>query len=248
MEGSNHSGKHYPPYSAFMQFDEVLVTGATGLLGPHVCRALIGNGFLPRLLVREGAEERIEPDLRERCRVSLGDVTNRESVVEVGAQGTSAIVHLAGAWKEDPRRGITFEEAHVHATANVLYAASYWGIERLIFVSAAGARIGDPVPYFDARGKAEALVRDACLYWTVFRPAPWYDLRDGKPRVSTGYLEDLAAAIAGSVDRDDTIGRVFEDASTDRFPWEELSGYSGTRLTQGTDRESHRPSPSGFPG
>lgn len=34
-------------YGAFMQYYEVFVTGGTGLLGPHVCRALIGHGFLP---------------------------------------------------------------------------------------------------------------------------------------------------------------------------------------------------------
>ena len=209
-------------YSAFMQYNEVFVTGGTGLLGGHVCRALIGHGFLPRLLVRTGSEERIAPDVRERCRVTPGDLAVRESV-EMAAQGTSAIVHLAGVWKEQPRRGITFEKAHVHATANVLYSASVWGIGRLIFISVAGARPGDPVPYLDARGRTERLVRGADLSWTVFRPAPWYDLRDGKPRVSTEYLEGLAGAIAESVQRQDTVGRVYEDASTDRFPWEKLS-------------------------
>ena len=209
-------------YSAFMQYKEVFVTGGTGLLGRYVCPSLIGHGFLPRLFVRLGSEGRIAPDVRERCRVTPGELTVRESV-EMGAQGTSAIVHLAGVWKEQPRRGITFEEAHVHATANVLHSASVWGIRRLIFVGAAGARPGDPVPYLDARGRAEALVRGADLSWTVFRPAPLYDLRDGKPRVSTEYLKELAEAIAGSVRRQDTVGRAYEDASTGRFPWEELS-------------------------
>jgi uncharacterized protein YbjT (DUF2867 family) len=209
-------------YSAFMQYNEVFVTGGTGLLGRHVCRALIDHGFLPRLLVRTGSEGWIAPDVRERCRVTPGDLTVRESV-EMGAQGTSAIVHLAGAWKEQPQRGITFEKAHVRATANVLSSASLWGIRRLIFISVAGARPGDPAPFLDARGRAEALVREADLSWTVFRPSPWYDLRDGKPRVSTEYLEELAGAVAESVQRQDTVGRVYEDASTDRFPWGRLS-------------------------
>jgi len=205
-------------YSAFMQYNEVFVTGGTGLLGRHVCRALIGHGVLPRLLVRTGSEGKIDPDVRERCRVTPGDLTVREGV-EMGAQGTSAIVHLAGVWKEQPRRGITFEKAHVHGTVNVLHAASAWRIDRLIFIGVEGARPGDPVPYLDARGRAEALVRGADLSWTVFRPSPWYDLRDGKPRVSTEYLKGLAGAIAASVHRRDTVGRAYEDASTDRFPW-----------------------------
>jgi hypothetical protein len=57
----------------------------------------------------------------------------------------------------------------------------------------------------------------------VIRTPPWYDLRDGKPRVSTEYLEELAGAIAESVQREDTVGRTYEDASTDRFRWKELS-------------------------
>jgi uncharacterized protein YbjT (DUF2867 family) len=206
-------------YSAFMQYNEVFVTGGTGPLGIHACRALIGRGFLPRLLVRLASERRIPPDIRERCRVTPGDVTIRESV-EMGAQGTWAIVHLAGAWKEDPRTGITFEEEHVHATANVLHAASAWGIRRVIYVSTAGARPGDAERYLDAKGRAEAMVRGADLSWTVFRPAPWYDLRSGKQRVSAEYLKTVAEAIADSVRREDTAGSIYEHASTERFPWE----------------------------
>ncbi|MGZ8441481.1 MAG: hypothetical protein ACXWXD_11980, partial [Candidatus Deferrimicrobiaceae bacterium] len=99
-------------YSAFMQYKEVLVTGGTGPLGRFVCPSLIGHGFLPRLFVRLGFEGGIAPDVRERCRVTPGELTVRESV-EMGAQGTSAIVHLAEIWKEQPPRGIPFEEAHV---------------------------------------------------------------------------------------------------------------------------------------
>jgi uncharacterized protein YbjT (DUF2867 family) len=209
-------------YSAFMQYNEVLVTGGTGLLGRHVCLALIGRGILPRLLVRPGSEGKIAPDFRDRCRVTPGELTVRESV-EMGAQGTSAIVHLAEVWKEQPRRGVTFEDANVHATANILHSASVWEIRRVIFVGVAGARAGDPDPYLDARGRAEALVRGSDRLWTVFRSAPWYDLRDGSPRVSTEYLKELAEAIAGSVHREDTVGRVYEAASTDRSPWQELS-------------------------
>ena len=209
-------------YSAFMQYNEVFVTGGAGLLGRHVARALIGQGFLPRLFLRTEPKGGIDPDVRERCRVTRGDLTVLESV-EMGAQGTSAIVHIAGAWTENLRRGISFEMSHVHATANILSSASAWGIDRLIFISVAGARPGDPVPFLDAKGRAEELVRRSDLSWTVFRPSPWYDVRDGKQRVSPEYLQELAGAIAESVYRQDTIGRVYEDAGTNRFPWGKLS-------------------------
>jgi uncharacterized protein YbjT (DUF2867 family) len=207
-------------YSPFMQYNEVFVTGGTGPLGIEVCRALLGQRFLPRLLARLGSEWKIPPDIRERCRVTPGDVTVRESV-EMGIQGTMAVVHLAGAWKELPRMGITFEKEHVRAAANILQAASAWKIGRMVYVSVAGARPGDAERYLDAKGRAEAMVRDSDLSWTVFRPTPWYDLRSGKPRVSPEYLKSVAVAVADSIHRKDTVGRIYEGASTERFPWEE---------------------------
>ena len=194
-------------YSSFMQYNEVLVTGGTSLPGGHVCRAMADRGVLPRLMVRLGSEGRIPEDLRERCRVTLGDATVREAV-EFAAQGTGAIVHLAGPWKESPKKGITFEEGHVHATRNILHAAGVWGIRRLIYLSVDGARPGEPVPFLSAKGRAEELVKASDLDWTVFRPAPWYDLRDGKPRASAKELEELATAISFSLPRQDTYRRV----------------------------------------
>ena len=82
-------------YSAFMQYNEVFVTGGTRLLGQYVCRALIGQGFLPRLFVRQGSEGRIAPYVRERCRVTWGDLTVRE-YAEMGAQGTRFRTSMPG--------------------------------------------------------------------------------------------------------------------------------------------------------
>ncbi|OGP78149.1 MAG: hypothetical protein A2Z26_05715 [Deltaproteobacteria bacterium RBG_16_66_15] len=209
-------------YSLFMQYNEVLVTGGTGLAGQHVCRALIEAGMLPRLFVRPGSEEKVPEEIRNRCRTTLGDLTVRE-FAEQAAQGTSAIVHIAGTWKESPKEGITFEEAIVHATRNVLHAAREWGIRRVVQVSVAGAQPGAPVPFLDAKGRAEEMVRGSGIDWTVFRPAPWYDLRDGKPLASAAYLQSLAAAVADALGREDTFGRSFEAEGSDRFPWERRS-------------------------
>lgn len=196
-------------YSSFMQYNEVLVTGGTGLAGPYVCRALLDRGVLPRLFVRPKSEGKIPPEIRSKCRVSPGDLTVRE-FVELGAQGTSAIVHLGGAWKESRKEGVVFEQAIVHATGNVLHAAKAWGIGRLIYGSVTGARPGDPVPFLDAKGRAEESVRNSGLAWTVFRTEPFYDLRDGRIRVTAEYLQDFAAGVADALFLDDAIGCIFE--------------------------------------
>jgi uncharacterized protein YbjT (DUF2867 family) len=203
-------------YSTFMQYDEVLVTGGTGLPGGSVCRAIADRGYLPRLMVRLGSEGRIPGEIRQRCRVTLGDATVREAV-EMAAQGTWAIVHLAGPWRESPKKGITFGEGHVHATRNILHAAGVWGIRRLIYGSVDGARPESPAAFLSAKGRSEELVKASDLDWTVFRPAPWYDLRDGRPRASAKELEDLAMAISQALPRQDTYRRVFGPEELDRL-------------------------------
>jgi len=154
----------------FLDYREVLVTGGTGFLGRHVCRALIARGHLPRLLVRVGSEDRIPEDIRRASRVTPGDVTNRE-FVENAAQSTKAIVHLAGIIREFPARGVTFEKVHVDATGHAVHAAKAWGIPRFVHVSALGAAPGGPGSFFDSKGKAEEIVRRSGLSWTVFRPS-----------------------------------------------------------------------------
>lgn len=196
------------------------------MAGPPVCRALIARGALPRLIVRPESERKIPPEIRKRCRVTLGDLTVRE-FAENAAQGTSAIVHLAGSWKESHKGGGSFEEAIVHATDNVIHAAKVWGIARLLHLGTAGANPGDPMSFLDAMGKAEERVRNSGLSWTVFRPEPFYDLGDGTVRVTDGYLDDLGAAIAGALFRDDAIGCVYET-----FGGESGSGRSHERATR----------------
>lgn len=246
----------------FLQYNEVLVTGGTGFVGRHVCRALIERGFLPRLMVRVGSEERIPQDIRDRCRVTPGDVTIREDV-ENAVQGTDAIVHLVGIIREFPARGVTFEELHVHATRNVVDAAARWGIERLVHMSALGARPGGPTKYFDTKGRAEEIVRRSGLAWTVFRPsvifgpgdafvnelarairlAPFIPVPgDGSYRLQPVYAGDVARAFAEAAARPEFAGRAFDVGGPDAFSYDGLldaiAGSMGRRA-----RKVHVPLP-----
>jgi len=217
-------------YSAFMDYGEILVTGGTGFLGSHVVRALIARGFLPRLLVRVGSESRIPEDIRSACRVTLGDATDPESV-ENAAQGTSAIVHLAGIVREYPGKGITFDRLHVTATRNAVKAARRWEISRFVHVSALGARPGGSGAFFDSKGRGEEIVKESELRWTVFRPSAIFGPGDrfidtlvrvlgrspvaavpgdGRVRFQPVFVGDVAYAIADAVARPRTEGRSFD--------------------------------------
>lgn len=225
-----------------MDYREVLVTGGTGFVGTHLSRALIARGFLPRLLVREGSEGKIPADVRSACRVTPGDVTNRESV-EFAAQGTTAIVHLVGIIREFPERGITFERLHVAATRNVVDAARRWEIPRLIHMSALGSRPGGPTGYFDSKGRAEEYVRQSGLSWTIFRPsvifgpgdqfvnvlagilgkAPFVPVPgDGSHRLQPVFIGDVVKGFGDAVMRPELKGRTFEVGGPQRLTYNEL--------------------------
>ncbi len=225
-----------------MNYREVFVTGGTGYVGTHVCRALIARGFLPRLLVRPESESRIPEDIRKGSRITLGDVVNRESV-ENAAQGTMAVVHLVGIIREFPTRGITFERLHVTATRNAVDAARLWGIPRFIHMSALGAQAGGPTGYFDSKGRAEDLVRRSGLRWTIFRPsvifgpgdmflnelagilkmAPLMPVPgDGKYRLQPVFVGDVAKGFADALLRPDTETGIFEVGGPERFSYNEL--------------------------
>ncbi|PWB66993.1 MAG: nucleoside-diphosphate sugar epimerase [Deltaproteobacteria bacterium] len=225
-----------------MDYREVLVTGGTGFVGTHVCRALIARGYLPRLLVREGSEGRIPADVRSACRVTPGDVTNRESV-EYAVQGTMAVVHLVGIIREIPKQHVTFERLHVIATRNVVDAARRWEVSRLIHMSALGALPGGPTGYFDTKGRSEEIVRQSGIPWTIFRPSVIFGpgdqfinelagiLRiapvvpvpgDGTFRLQPVFIGDVAKGFTDALLAPGTEGKVFDVGGPERFSYNEL--------------------------
>jgi 2-alkyl-3-oxoalkanoate reductase len=104
----------------------VLVTGASGMYGGGVARALTDRGDRVTVLQRRpaGLNGAIE---------HLGDITDPD-VVARAVEGQDGVVHLAarvsivGAWPE-------FERVNVDGTAVVLEAARSAGVERFVFVS-----------------------------------------------------------------------------------------------------------------
>lgn len=238
----------------FLDYGEVLVTGGTGFLGRYVLRVMLSRGILPRLLVHTGPADRIPDDIRRSCRVTPGDIANRESVRNA-AQSTEAIIHLAGIIREDPDKGSTFEKVHVDGTRNAVLAAREWNIPRFVHVSVLGADARDPNRYFDTKGRAEEIVRRSDLSWTIFRPSLIFgpgdrlvsELRRSVaqaplfPVPGTGdfplqpvFAGDVAKGIVDCLSRPGTEGAAFDVAGPERFAYGELidriAAATGTRV------------------
>jgi NADH dehydrogenase len=145
----------------------VLVTGAAGMVGTHLCRELVKSGWRVRALVRDSAKavSRLgHLDLETR----VGDIRDSDAM-RSAADGCGSVIHLAAIAIE--KSGESYEATNADATAIVLDAANAAGIDRIIHMSQNGADSESPHPFLRSKGIAEDRVKSSTLHWTVFRPS-----------------------------------------------------------------------------
>lgn len=147
----------------------ILVTGATGLVGRYLVRALLAEGRELRCLVRD--PEKAGTVLGTQPQPARGDVTDPGSLVEA-CRGTEVVIHLVAVIREKGSR--TFAGINVEGTRNVVRAAQEAGCRRFIHMSALGVRDDPAYRYTHSKWLAEQAVKESNLDWTIFRPSVIY--------------------------------------------------------------------------
>lgn len=205
----------------------LLVTGAAGFVGTHVCRELTRRGARVRGLVRSPAKaaERLASLPVE---LHVGDIRD-EQVLRRAMQGCDMVVHLVAIAIE--RRGQTYEAINALGTQRVLGAMRAVGVRRLVHMSQNHAASNSPYRFLRSKGLAEDAVRASALEWTVLRPSVIFGPEDefvnvlgrlvrlsplvyplpggGRARFQPVHVDDVARTVATALERSDTMDRSY---------------------------------------
>lgn len=210
----------------------VLVTGGTGFVGTHLCRELDDSGHDVTALSRSPNDT----DLPESVSVVGGDVTEPDTLTEpmVDQDVVVNLVALSPLFK--PKGGNEMHDrVHRHGTQNVVDAAEEADVEAIVQMSALGADPEGATAYVRAKGRAETVVRESDLEWTIVRPSvifgdggefvrfthklttPYVTAlpSGGSTRFQPIWIGDLAPMLADAVEDDRHRGQTYDVGGPD---------------------------------
>ena len=215
----------------------VLVTGATGFVGQHLCRRLSELGFRVRTLLHTVKQSEIFPAELELTHFP-GDLLDAPSL-ETACANTDILVHLGGVAHVDNLSEKILREINVEGTRNILQVAIRNNVSRIIFMSSSLASDADKgkrkiTQYGRSKIAAEELVRAAHqqgdIEGVVLRPVNVYGtgmkgniasmisligkgqlppLPKVETRISLVGIGDLVQAIVLAINKSDAAGRTY---------------------------------------
>ena len=216
---------------------KILVTGATGFVGPSIVKALRAADREVRVLARDPARAAGLPAMG--VEVVAGDVTDPGSL-HAAVDGCTHVVHLVAIIKGRPA---DFERVMTVGTQNVVAAAKSAGCERFVLMSALGTSDPPTVPYYAAKLAEEREVKASGLEYTIFRPSFIFGpgggalatfmrqvklspvvtvIGSGKQRSQPIWRDDVAEYFARAIADPVAANRVFELGGPDTVSWDEL--------------------------
>lgn len=219
----------------------ILVTGATGFIGPRVVHALRERDLPVRALVRRSSGNASTTLAAWGAELVQGDMTDPESLHRA-VTACDAVVHLVAIRQG---RAEQFRRVMEEGTRALVDAAREAGVRRFVLMSALGAsaETKDLVPYYHAKWEQEQTLRASGLEHVIFRPSfvfareggilPTFRrlarlapvtpiIGSGRQRIQPIWIEDVAAYFAASVDRAEAANREFELGGPDVVSWNEF--------------------------
>lgn len=147
---------------------KVLVTGATGFLGSHLCRELVNRGSDVHALCRPYARATLKSVRLREC--DLGDYAQVKNVLL--AVNPDYLFHLAGftSGSRELDAVLPSFQANLVSTLNLLTAAAEIGCKRIVLAgSLEEPHVSDEVPSSPYAASKCAAAAYARMFWHLYR-------------------------------------------------------------------------------
>ena len=154
----------------------ILIIGATGHLGREITKKCVAQGINTRCLVRETSNLNLIP--AEKVEIAYGDILDVKSVSQA-AEGVEAIIDVVSTSRATEEQAI--EAIEVGGISNIISAAKEKGVSHILYTSVIGANPDAPVKIWKAKGKAENVLVESGIAYTIFR--------------SSGFMSDLVEGV-----------------------------------------------------
>jgi NADH dehydrogenase len=145
---------------------KIAITGGKGFIGSHLAKRLIDEGHDVVILTRWHIPEES---------MFVSDLSDIDQLKE-SFRGCDAVAHCAGINREVGEQ--SFKQVHVEATRRVVEAAKAVGVRRILLMSFLRARPHCDSPYHESKWKAEEIVRDSGLDYTIIKAGVVYGRGD----------------------------------------------------------------------
>ena len=217
----------------------VMVTGASGVLGRAIVRALAERDEVRATVRRPAAAE----ELRALgAKVAVVPVEEPEDLIEILPR-VHTIVHLVGGVNQ-PSDDEILAANHGSALAAVA-AAREAGVRRVIMLSAPDAALDHDHPFLRAKGLAEEVVVQSGLEYAVLRSSHAYGLGglwfaatvmgadhgfvigEGTQRWAPVLADDVARVVAAIDDRRDPVEGTWSVSGPDVLSADEVFAIEG---------------------
>jgi len=220
----------------------VLVVGGDGFVGRNLCAELADRDHDVTALARN-PDESVLPDAVD---VAVGDVTAYDSI-EPAVEGQDAVVQLVALSPLFKAKGSGDPHDRVHrgGTEHCVRAAEAHDVDRFLQLSGIHADPEADTAYLRAKGRAEEIVRDSSLDWTIVRPTIIFGEGDefgdfvsllttpvvtglpggGRVRYQPIFVGDAAPILADAATNEEHVGETYEIGGP-----EELTLADVTRL------------------
>lgn len=179
----------------------LFIAGSTGATGRTLLR--IAGSHRSELLAHRRPHREVEPGRDGEAVFPLDDQKSLVDALRV----CTTVVQLIGTMRKRFASGDTYETSDIGTTRSLVDAAKVAGIDHVVLLSSVGA--GKPMgAYLQAKAKAEALVRESGISYTIFRPSAFMGEGHSIPGITVTLtkmlgmdryrpipIEDLARAI-----------------------------------------------------